>query len=385
MNRSKGIKPLYSMEVPKPAATRVPPYNGTEFKLWVTRFHSWTRVQGLWPFFDGTQVKPAPITGRTQGTQEEILEKLEELQLYELGLERAFDALLSAMEKPEHQRLIVEFAGKGNEPPNPHEAWKRLEAAHVVITETSFYRVSTELMALKMKQGESVLQYWARERRNSRDGPLMLRCHSTHSPSLPLCLKDSPSLGLLILWWRRRTCPHCKRMCFFPLCKSTRRTGRRGTGTGKGMGTQMPSLQEVCAPTGGVVAPTVEPALTCTDPTKGVKVAREAREGLVQEAKETRAGVSSCPRLSDKTEPGVSWVVLPLVSVRGATKEGISGGTAALSQTGPYPGTSKGCWATKARVKGKDKARGKATGRRGGRPGGQGPTRARHPTHQGRF
>jgi len=78
----------------------------------------------------GASTHPPAVTSRTQGTPEDIMRMLERLQLHDHALERAFDALLSAMEKPEHQRLIVAFAGSDEEPPRPDLAWQRLQAAH---------------------------------------------------------------------------------------------------------------------------------------------------------------------------------------------------------------------------------------------------------------
>jgi len=66
------------------------------------------------------------------------------------------------MDKPEHQRLVAEFQGRGGAPPRVNEAWERPKVAHGLVQEQNFLRVSRELAHFKMHNGEEVSQYWAR-------------------------------------------------------------------------------------------------------------------------------------------------------------------------------------------------------------------------------
>ena len=146
--------PGLALEMPKAAASKLPTYTGVDYKLWLAKFRTHAKVQGYWEYLMGRVPSPPPVTSRTQGTPEDIMQMLERLQLHDHALERAFDALLSAMEKPEHQRLIIAFAGSDEEPPRPDLAWLRLQAAHAVVQDTDYLRVSKEMADLRMEKGE---------------------------------------------------------------------------------------------------------------------------------------------------------------------------------------------------------------------------------------
>ena len=97
--------------------------------------------------------------------------------MHDMRVTRAYDALVTAMEKPEHLHLIMEFQGKEEgDLPKVHKAWKRLKAAHVVHADTNYLHVSREMADLAMERGENVTQYWAR----SQD--IKERCHEAGVP-----------------------------------------------------------------------------------------------------------------------------------------------------------------------------------------------------------
>ena len=122
----------------------------------------WAKVSGLWPYIQGEVPRPPEITTKTEGSPKDLEARLERLQLFDYTMDRAFEALLSAMEKPDHVRLIAEFKGRGGMPPRVEQAWKRLKTAHTIIQETSFLRVSKEMADLKLQNNEAITQYWAR-------------------------------------------------------------------------------------------------------------------------------------------------------------------------------------------------------------------------------
>ena len=150
------------MDAPRAVTTKPPLYTGTEWSLWSLRFEMWAKVGGLWPYFQGLIPRPEEVTPLTIGTPEQLLEMIQARESFDYTMDRAYEALLSCMEKPEHLRLIAEFKGRAGDPPRVDQAWQRLKSAHTLVQETSFLRVSKELADLRLGNNEPINQYWAR-------------------------------------------------------------------------------------------------------------------------------------------------------------------------------------------------------------------------------
>ncbi|NCY25223.1 MAG: hypothetical protein EBX37_10275, partial [Alphaproteobacteria bacterium] len=125
-------------------------------------FQSWAVVQGLWGYYERQQERPPAVTPDDPRTEEDKRVAMQMRMLYDYTLARAYDALLNAMAKREHKRLLVQFRAKGDSPPEVHQAWSMIKATHELVTESISLRVSQELSSLLLGQGESIADYWAR-------------------------------------------------------------------------------------------------------------------------------------------------------------------------------------------------------------------------------
>ena len=128
-------------DMPKAPSTKAPSYSGKEWSLWSLKFEMWTKVNSLWPYISGIAQVPPEVTPTTQGTIAELEVKLHKRSVYLCQMDRAYEALISAMENPDYLRLVAEFKSRGSNPPRVADAWKRLKAAHFVVQETSFLKV----------------------------------------------------------------------------------------------------------------------------------------------------------------------------------------------------------------------------------------------------
>ena len=151
-----------AMEIPKLATTKVPQYNGNDWSLWSLKFEMWAKVNALWPYIQEVVPMPPEVSWSTRSTPQQRQAVRDKRELYTFVMDKAYESLLTAMEKPDHQRLVAEFKGRGGEPPRVHQAWMRLKAAHTVLQQTSYLRISKEMAELKLRPQEAIAQYWAR-------------------------------------------------------------------------------------------------------------------------------------------------------------------------------------------------------------------------------
>ena len=184
------------MEVPRPASTKVPTFSGSNWKTWYLRFTTWAKVQGLWPYIEGTVPRPPEIDPTSAGAISDLQSALQRLQLHDMRVVRAFEALVAAMEKPDHLRLLSEFQGRNGQPPCPDLAWKRLKAAHVVTQQTTYLQVSREMADLRMAKGETISNSGPGPR-TSRSGALRQRCPCPPLLTSRLSSTLFPTPGLL--------------------------------------------------------------------------------------------------------------------------------------------------------------------------------------------
>jgi len=60
------------VELPRPAATKAPIYEGSNFSLWLLRFETWAKVQGLWAFFRGAVPRPTEPTNANAASFQDL-------------------------------------------------------------------------------------------------------------------------------------------------------------------------------------------------------------------------------------------------------------------------------------------------------------------------
>lgn len=114
--------------VPRPSATPVPKFAG-DYDVWSARFEVWAGVQGFWHLFE--RLVPRPEDPSPDASAEEKYDQQQLQQQHDYMLTRAFDALLSAVEKTDYSRLLLEFKGRNGQPHRVHDAWMRLRAGYV--------------------------------------------------------------------------------------------------------------------------------------------------------------------------------------------------------------------------------------------------------------
>lgn len=73
--------------------------------------------------------------------------------------------------------LLSEFEGRDGGPHRVHEAWSRLKASYVRTQASTYFTVNEQVTAFKMKDGESILAYWARAKE------LKVRCREVGIPT----------------------------------------------------------------------------------------------------------------------------------------------------------------------------------------------------------
>lgn len=146
--------------VPRPNVPLIPKFSGTGWDVWCIRFEAWAVAQKLWEYYE--ESIPRPADPDPAADEDDFLLQLEEQQRHDNRMARAYDCLLSAMDKPEHIRLLAEFRSKQGAPPRVHEAWVRLKTCFQRMVASTYFNNVTAMTTLKMKEGESVLVYWAR-------------------------------------------------------------------------------------------------------------------------------------------------------------------------------------------------------------------------------
>jgi len=182
------------VELPRPAATKAPIYEGSNFSLWLLRFETWAKVQGLWAFFRGAVPRPTEPTNANAASFQDLQAAMQRVQLHDSKADRAFEALVSAMVKPDNLRIIMAFRGRNGQPPRPDLAWQRLKTAHIVQQQTTFLVVSREMANLKMDRGEAISAYWARAQ------DIKERCLDVDVPMPPKVFLSSVLNGLPKSW-----------------------------------------------------------------------------------------------------------------------------------------------------------------------------------------
>lgn len=143
--------------------TSAPPFKGTDYNsynTWVHKFKAWAQLQGLWEYYQHEVPAPTP----TRYTPEELAAHVAALQLHHYALTRAYGELLQCLELDEHVQLLIEFQGDGTALPRPDLARARLESIFTRTLPTSNLMVTRELSRFKLREGETIMEYWTRGR-----------------------------------------------------------------------------------------------------------------------------------------------------------------------------------------------------------------------------
>jgi len=160
--------------VPRPSATPVPKFAG-DYDVWSARFEVWEGVQGFWHLFE--RLVPRPEDPSPDASAEEKYDQQQLQQQHDYMLMRAFDALLSAVEKTDYSRLLLEFKGRNGQPHRVHDAWMRLRAGYVRDQSATFFSVLKQVTDMRMQENEDIVHYWGRVEQ------LMERCGQVGFPT----------------------------------------------------------------------------------------------------------------------------------------------------------------------------------------------------------
>jgi len=147
---------------------RLRPSMAADYHAWVFRFEMWARGEGLWEYYEGTQIRPGLQLSRTlqRGWRRPTIEQR--------GIGPTCGRLWRLCRRSEPDdivKILREYAprvppgaapGTLREPARTANAWQRLEGFYRQKQFNNVLILESQLMSLQMQPEETVSQYWAR-------------------------------------------------------------------------------------------------------------------------------------------------------------------------------------------------------------------------------